>query len=223
MKVCKVNGCDGKHHGLGYCQRHYQQIKKYGRIIRTRFDKNEIVIYEDYAEILLCDKDGEEVGRALIDLEDIDKVKDYKWCLCNGYVYNIKIGFLHRFLMNCPNDMIVDHKNHNPLDNRKDNLRICTAQNNSMNISKRNNCTSQHKGIDWKKEKNKWRARIKINGKSKHIGYYDSEEEASIEYDKAAILYYGLYASLNHPIENYIDYVLDLGLNPNDFGDKKRS
>ena len=219
MKICSVDGCNNKHKGLGYCGKHYQQYRKYGRILeRTTHDLNEIVIYEDYAEIVLYNKDDVEVGRALIDIEDIDKVKNYKWYLKKGYVYNNKVGRLHRFLMNPPNDMVVDHKNHNKLDNRKSNLRICTVQQNNMNKSKqKGSYSSKYKGVDWSKRNKKYRVQIRVNKEKKYIGLYDTELEASIEYDKAAILYYGVYAKLNHSIENYIDYILDLGLNIDDF------
>ena len=218
--ICVVDGCNNKYSCKGYCQKHYWQIKQYGRILdRTTHDPNEIVIYDDYAEIILYNKQCEEVGRTIIDIDDINKIKDYKWYLDReGYVINNKIGRLHRYLMNPPNDMVIDHINGNPLDNRKSNLRICSQQQNSMNKqNQRRNTTSKYKGVNWHKRRNKWRAGIKINGKYKHIGLYDTELTASIEYDKAALLYFGVYACTNHPIENYIDYILDLGLDINDF------
>ena len=221
MRKCKVDNCNNEVCTKGYCSKHYMQYRKYGHILeRTKFDLNEIVIYDDYAEIVLYNKDNVEITRALIDLEDVDKVSKYKWYLINGYVYNVKVGLLHRFIMNCPSDdEVIDHINHNKLDNRKDNLRICNQKQNLMNKQKtqRRNTTSQYKGVSWNKQRNKWRAQIRINGKSKHIGYYTNELEASIEYDKKALLYFGVYAKLNHPIENYTDYILDLGLNSNDF------
>lgn len=204
----------------GYCQRHYSQYKRYGKILnRTIHDLNEIVIYEDYAEIVLYNKQCEEVGRALIDIEDVDKVSKYKWCLRNGYVYNNKVGKLHRYLINPSDDEVVDHKDNNKLDNRKDNLRICSQQQNLMNKSKRRgSCSSQYKGVCWSRCAKKWHARIQINGKPKSLGCYTDELTASIVYDKAAILYHGVYCKLNHPIENYTDYIInDLGLDPNDF------
>ena len=77
------------------CYKHYNQVKKYGHVLdnnpRTRKDPNEIVIYEDHAEIVLYDNNCNETARALIDVEDVDLVKDYKWYLKNeGYVYSNK-------------------------------------------------------------------------------------------------------------------------------------
>ena len=214
MKKCKIDNCDGKHYGKGYCQKHYMQYKRYGCIIRTHRDPNEIVIYDDYAEIVIYDKDCEEIARALINLEDIDKVSKYKWHLNNdGYVVNKKVGSLHRFITDCPSDKVIDHKNNNPLDNRRCNIRICTIQQNSMNMSKHKNSSSQYKGVSWKQQNKKWCVQIK----GRHIGLYESEEEGAIAYDKAAIKYFGVYAKTNFPIENYTNYIINLGLDINDF------
>ena len=81
MKTCKADGCNRTDiKGKGYCGKHYAQIQKHGKILaKTRFDKNEIVIYDDYAEIILYDKKGNEKARALIDIEDVDKVKNIRW------------------------------------------------------------------------------------------------------------------------------------------------
>lgn len=76
MKICKVEGCNRTDiKGRGCCGKHYNQILKHGKIYRTYRDLNEIVIHDDYAEIILLNIKSEEIARALIDLEDIDKVK----------------------------------------------------------------------------------------------------------------------------------------------------
>lgn len=99
---------------------------------------NEIIAHDDYAEIVLY-KDCIEIARTKIDLEDIEKCKKYKWCLNDaGYVISMggkerKRLRLHRFLINAPNNMVVDHINHDVLDNRKNNLRICTQHENTFN------------------------------------------------------------------------------------------
>ena len=217
-KICSVEGCNNKHKGLGYCNKHLLQYKRYGKILdRTHRDLNEIIEYEDYAEIIMYNKSNEEVGRTIIGLEDIDEIKNIKWHIDkNGYCYNKDFGLLHRYLTNPNDNMVVDHINGNKLDNRKSNLRICTQSENNKNAKKhKRNTSSQYKGVS--KYNNRWRVGISVNNKRKHIGYFNDELDASIAYDKAAIMYFGIYCKTNHPIENYYDYIIELGLDPDDF------
>ena len=194
MKKCSVCGKECKQLRKGMCNRHYRQFMKYGEIKLTIYDSNEIVEYEDYAEVILYNKQCEEVARALIDLEDIEKVKDIKWCLGrNGYVHNKKVGFLHRLIMDCSEDMVVDHINHNILDNRKENLRICTHSQNSMNQSVSNRNTSGVKGVSYDKSRNKWLARITFNQKHINLGRFNTLEEAIEARKQAELEYFGEY------------------------------
>jgi len=89
---------------------------------------------------------------------------------------------LHRHLTNCPNGLQVDHVNHDTLDNRIKNLRIVTLSQNLQNLkgAYKNN-TSGIRGVD--KKDGRWRARIQVNKKPIHLGYFDNEHEA----EKAAI------------------------------------
>ena len=195
MKTCKVEGCNNKHKAKGYCAKHYWQIREYGEILdRTKYNSNEIVKYDEYAEIILYNKDCEEIARTMIDLDDVEKVKKYKWCLSHGYTLNRKNNtMLHRFLMNCPKDMVVDHINHNPLDNRKSNLRICTQQQNAMNQSINSKNTSGVTGVSYDKQKNKWQSYIGLNDKKINLGYYNTLEEAIEVRKQAEIKYFGEY------------------------------
>lgn len=74
---------------------------------------------------------------AIVDVEDVEKIALYKWHVSdNGYVLNRNHGKtirIHRLIMNTPEGMDTDHINHNKLDNRKSNLRICTRSVNLMN------------------------------------------------------------------------------------------
>ena len=79
MKTCKVEGCNNKHYGKGYCAKHYQQIKRKGKIYKTYKEPNDIILYDDYAEIIILDNKSNEVGRVKIDLDDVDRVSQYKW------------------------------------------------------------------------------------------------------------------------------------------------
>lgn len=166
---------------------------------RTIYDPNEIIEYKDYAEIVLYNKKCEEVTRALIDLDDIDKASQYKWSLNNkGYVRNTKNNLLlHRLIMDCPKDMEVDHINHDPLDNRKSNLRICTHQQNLMNKSLQRNSTSGIVGISWSETFSKWKAYIMVNNKYINLGLFSTKEEAIKAREYAEIEYFGEYRKQN--------------------------
>ena len=196
MKKCSVEGCDNKYYAKGYCSKHYRQFKRHSQTSkRTTHDPNEIIEYDDYAEMILYNNKGEEVARTLIDLEYIDPVKKYKWHLAqDGYVHSNKIGRLHRYLMNCPGDLVVDHINRNKLDNRICNLRVCTQQQNKRNRSIQCNNTSGVTGVSWVSKYNKWMAQIQINGKSKNLGCFNTKEEAINARKQAEIEYFGEYA-----------------------------
>lgn len=168
------------------------QIWKYGKILkRTRFTPNEIVNCGKHSEIIIYNNKCNEIARTLIDKEDIEKVKGFKWCLnSSGYAittYQSKFIFLHHFLIGYPlNGLEVDHINHNPLDNRKQNLRIVTRSQNSMN---RKNA----KGICWCKKSKKWMAHIEINQKPIYLGSFVKEQDALNARKKAEIKYFGKY------------------------------
>lgn len=198
-KICKVDGCENKHYAKGYCRKHYDQMKKYGEIQRSRLDANEIIEYEDYAEIILYDKNNKEKARALIDLENIDLVKNYKWSITpQGYVYcSTQSIRLHRLIAGCPKDLVVDHINHNKLDNRRENLRICTTQQNNMNQGEQSRNTSGTTGVYWHKSERRWYASIGIHGRLVHLGRYKTKEEATEARRQAEIEYFGEFAPNN--------------------------
>lgn len=96
----------------------------------------------------------------------------------------------------------VDHINRNPLDNRRENLRICTKSQNHMNREKRKTYrgrkpTSKYKGVHLDRTRNKWMARVVDHGKHVNLGRFDSEIEAAKAYNKAAKEHYGEFAYLN--------------------------
>lgn len=195
MKQCTVCGSSNRvvlsTIGL-LCGKHYIQYVRYNKILdRTKYDSNEIIIVEETSYILLYDNKGNEVGRAIIDTEDLDKISNQKWCLDkNYYVKNSSQKYLHRILLGETN-LYVDHINGNTLDNRKQNLRLCT---NSENLQNRVNIpvnnTSGVIGVHFDKARNKWKVEIGINGKNKYIGRYDNLDEAIKERQNAKLQYY---------------------------------
>ena len=192
-KICSVENCNGKHYGKGYCNKHYQQYRRYGYIpVRTQKDANEIIEYDDYAEIVLYDKYSNEVARTMIDLEHVDIVKSYRWHLSHGYVRNDEVGFLHRFIMDLTDDLVIDHINRNPLDNRRDNLRVCTQHENCLNRLMLNSDVDKATGVE--KTSNKWRAYINYNYRKIHLGCYNTKEEAIEARRQAENEYFGDFA-----------------------------
>lgn len=135
----------------------------------------------------------------LVDLEDFDSVKDIYWGKNNhGYFRGWKDGkeiLLHRFIMNCPDNMNVDHIGGSTtiFDNRKSNLRIVSNQQNSFNhcVSKSNK--SGVTGVRLNKRNNKWIATIMKNGKSIYLGEYCDIEDAISARKAAEIKYFGEY------------------------------
>ena len=178
-----------------YCEKHYRQMKKFGHIQeRGKFDLNEIIVKENYAEIILYDRYNKEKDRAIIDIEDIDKLKNIKWKSCRKYVCNTQQGIaLQNLIMNfTPNkETVVDHINRNRLDCRKSNLRIVSYQINAINKGRQSNNMSGFVGVFWDKSCDKWVSRIKLNKKSIDLGSYTSLDNALKARKDGEIKYFG--------------------------------
>jgi len=128
------------------------------------------------------------IFNVLLDDTDFEVLKNLggKWGICkmrdSFYVQkrfpDNKVKQLHRFLLNAKSGDYVDHINGNPLDNRRDNLRICSNSANLRNGNLRINNTSGYKGVSWDKSRKKWATVIKVKYKSIHLGRYISFEDA---------------------------------------------
>lgn len=147
---------------------------------------------------------------AIVDDEDYDYLSQFKWYASKerGRYYatrgNKVINWvrqkpalikMHREIMNFPEGMQVDHINHNSLDNRKSNLRICTVRQNLMNRKPKANRISKYLGVDH--NGCSWVARIGVNWESIHLGSFETEEQAAKAYDIAARQHFGEFANLN--------------------------
>ena len=112
------------------------------------------------------------------------------------YVNNKPAGLFHRYLTDCPKGMVVDHINHNTLDNRRSNLRICTNKENVRNNQLRALNTSGHKGVTWNKRENKWQVYIRVNYKFHTLGYFNFTdfEKACECRERADVKYFGEYS-----------------------------
>jgi hypothetical protein len=151
---------------------------------------------------------------AIVDSDDYPWLNCFKWHVVehDGYFYACRrpLASEHRFcrsvwmnreLLNAPAGLLVDHRNHDTLDNRRSNLRLATYVENGRNRRKvaRRNKSSKYKGVTYYKKRNVWRACICVNGRTIWLGEFKSELEAALAYDAAAKKYFGEFACLNFP------------------------
>lgn len=94
---------------------------------------------------------------------------------------------------------IVDHINHDPLDNRRSNLRLATTSENVRNGRRHMDGSSDFKGVCWDASRSKYSARILVDGKNKFLGRFDDPVQAAKAYDEAAKEHFGEFAALNFP------------------------
>lgn len=133
-----------------------------------------------------------------IDEDDFGMASGRYWYVNNhGYVCTRDAPQLHRMIMGAKKGEIVDHRNGDPLDNRKCNLRLCNAHQSSCNRRIQKNNTSGFKGVSLKKNTGKYDATIRVHGKDNYLGTFDNKVEAAKAYNKAAHRFHGEFASLN--------------------------
>lgn len=145
----------------------------------------------------------------LVSVDDINKIKEYGWCVGNnGYVVahiKNKVTMLHRFLNREYDGKIIDHINGDKLDNRRENIRCANDFQNAQNqnISTRN--TSGYKGAHFNTKEQKWQANIRAFNKTYSLGWFATKEQAALAYNEAAKKLHGKYACLN-PIGDTCGY-----------------
>ncbi len=154
---------------------------------------------------------------ASVDDEDFEYLNQWKWyakvakhtsyaCRLNSKNETV---WMHRVITQCPDGLDVDHINYNGLNNRRDNLRVCTRQQNELHKKPRKG----YKGVFYIKSSNKWMAQIKINYKAHYLGCYSNKKNAALIYDYKAYNLDNEFAYLNFPSEflskkefNYLRY-----------------
>jgi hypothetical protein len=143
---------------------------------------------------------------AIVDAADFEWLSQHKWyyCVTAGGAYAARRCkgtnlLMHRVIMQTPKGMVVDHINHNGVDNRRANMRNCTTRQNVWNSKPEKGGTSPYKGVCWSKAMRQWEATITVHGKRIYIGFFDDEIEAAHAYDRAARRHFGPYAYLNFP------------------------
>lgn len=153
---------------------------------------------------------------ALVDECDLWRVESYRWG-CAGhranraretaYAYRVvtersirRTIWMHRVIADAPDGVPVDHANRSGLDNRRANLRLADSSKNAANASSPPNA-SGYRGVKSPTRKARWRARICVRGQFISIGSFGTALEAALAYDRAALQFFGEFATLNFPAE----------------------
>jgi hypothetical protein len=145
---------------------------------------------------------------ALVDDEDYKELTKHKWYAHRNkstfyprrslpYVDGIQQKqYLHVFLLGSSPNKEIDHRDGNGLNNQRNNLRMCTQSQNSMNRhGSHGKC--KFKGVSWYEGPKRWRSQIAVGGKREYLGIFFCAVKAAKAYDKAAKEYFGEFANLN--------------------------
>jgi len=143
---------------------------------------------------------------AIVDAEDYAELSRFQWFAEGGprtyYAVRKENGKsikMHRQILNAPDHLVVDHIDHNGLNNRKSNLRLATFTQNCQNQRRTSHGTSKYKGVHWNKRLKKWAVQITCDKKTHHLGYFTNEIDAAHAYDHAAKKFHADFANLNFP------------------------
>jgi len=152
---------------------------------------------------------------ALVSDEDFECVNAHKWYaeVDSHTVYasrssSRRLGKrtmikMHRFIMGVTDPTIeVDHKNHDGLNNQRENLRVCFRSQNMSNTRKRQGTSSQFKGVTWQEQdgkSGKWKAQIRLNKRQTYLGLFSDPIDAAMAFDDAARQHFGAFALTNFP------------------------
>ncbi len=157
--------------------------------------KNTNIFIENGDELIIKTKSGSKI---IADLEDYKKLSKYSWCISKtGYaVCNTgkKVVRMHRYILDAEPGKVIDHINHNKLDNRKKNLRICSQQENLRNVKPCKTSQTGEVGIRITKG-GKFNARITHNKKEIHIGNFETLSEAVAARIEAEKKFHGIYGA----------------------------
>jgi hypothetical protein len=150
-----------------------------------------------------------------LDTDDLPLIEPYSW---HGHVGSRityakahvpgsrpdRCIYMHRLILGVPDGVQVDHINGDGLDNRRSNLRPCDGAQNSHNSRKYRGSylgkptTSRYKGVSWFDRDKNWRTQISVNGRNTHVGYFDTEVEAALAYNRKEIETFGGFARCNN-------------------------
>jgi len=143
-----------------------------------------------------------------VDDEDYVELSKHKWSAhgTHPHIYAVRVDTsnggrvnlrMHRVITSAQKGFVVDHKDHNGLNNTRDNLRVCKQGDNCKNVSVHKNATSKYLGVYFDKVHRKYRAQIQINRKKIYMGLFKVEIDAAKAYDIKAKELFGEFANVN--------------------------
>jgi hypothetical protein len=141
----------------------------------------------------------------IVDAADYDQLIKHKWSVTmfTEYATRIEKGktiYMHNQIARPQPGFIIDHQDHDGLNNSRANLRMATRSQNCCNRKKRKGCSSKYKGVYIDKKSRRFKAAIRCRNLRLHLGYFDTEVEAAKAYDAAAKLHHDKFAVLNFPL-----------------------
>lgn len=192
--VCCICGVPFSSHfeGKPYCNKHYLRMKLHGT--PDYVGRKPTTKYEFRGETVLCTVKS---GRTfVIDADDLELIRPYSWCFSKtGYVVariDGRVVKLHILLLGTKPDQVIDHKNGDPADNRRCNLRFCTQKENSMNTCSKGK-SGLPLGVSYTPT-GKYRARLMLNRKEIRLGTFDNIEDAIAARQQGELKYFGAYS-----------------------------
>jgi hypothetical protein len=138
---------------------------------------------------------------AIVDDQDFERLAQWRWYCSKGYAartVNRRLVYMHRAILgDACKGKEVDHKNRNTLDNRRENLRAATVTENHCNSCLYRNSGTGFKGVSFDKRRQKFYARVAMDGSRKHLGHFPTAEAAHAVYCAAAKELHGEFARFN--------------------------
>ena len=145
---------------------------------------------------------------ALVDDDKFEELNKYKWYAwyekCTNSFYALRnttvkkgkqtIVRMHRLVSNTTGEMVVDHEDHDTLNNQLHNLRTVTKAQNNMNVKLRSDNTSGVTGVSFIEKNSRWKARIRKNRIDIHLGYFSNKQDAIQARKAAEEKHFGEYA-----------------------------
>ena len=189
VKYCEICGTtEGKivnknnKFNMFLCVKHYNQLYNNGKILdRINSDPNKFILHDDYAEMCVYNRENEEVTKVKIDLDDISRIKQHKWCIGNTNVVsriNSERVHLTYFIIDKPKHLKIIFRNNDYTDFRKANLLIATPSQKQMHTKIFTNNKSGFKGVRWDKNSKKWYTEIFVNKKRIYLGRFINKQDA---------------------------------------------